>query len=48
MHFLNNDQLISAYIKSINLELELDFIELLEQELYMRKINPDTVRLMIG
>ncbi|MGP4071359.1 sporulation histidine kinase inhibitor Sda [Piscibacillus sp. B03] len=48
MHYLNNDQLISAYIKSINLNLELDFIELLEQELYMRKINPNTVRLMIG
>ncbi|WP_175616015.1 sporulation histidine kinase inhibitor Sda [Piscibacillus halophilus] len=38
MHYLNNDQLIDAYIKSIKLQLDLPFIELLEQELIIRNI----------
>jgi len=41
MKGLSNESLIETYFKAIDLELEQDFIKLLEQEIERRKLDVD-------
>ncbi|TFB24959.1 sporulation histidine kinase inhibitor Sda [Filobacillus milosensis] len=48
MHRLSNDQLIDTYVKALDLNLDQPFIVLLESEVRLRGIDPNTIKLMIG
>ncbi|RPF55441.1 sporulation histidine kinase inhibitor Sda [Aquisalibacillus elongatus] len=48
MHHLDNNQLIDAYIKALNLKLEQKFIWLLASELRLRGIDPKSLQYMTG
>jgi len=41
MRGLSNESLIETYFKAIDLELEQDFIKLLEQEIERRNLDVD-------
>jgi len=43
MKLLTDEALIDAYRKSLNLELEQDFINLLLEEIYQRNIDPELI-----
>ncbi|WP_430789148.1 sporulation histidine kinase inhibitor Sda [Virgibacillus flavescens] len=45
MKFLDNNLLIDAYQKAIELEFEMDFILLLKSELNFRGIDPQSSNL---
>ncbi|TLS53404.1 sporulation histidine kinase inhibitor Sda [Paenibacillus antri] len=47
MRGLSNESLIETYFKALDLELEQDFIKLLEQEIERRNLEVDAASLTL-